>query len=95
MKIPNCFVCDKELKNVGIIKPDEDINQPNDGLSLTTVGHYGSTVFDPMDPSRWLEINICDECITERKDRIIIGIRLPQGFVKPVMYEPWNPFKHN
>lgn len=95
MKIPPCIVCGKELKNVNIVPENEDINQPDDGLTFTSHGHYGSTVFDPADPNRWLEINVCDDCITERKDRILIGVRLPQGFTKPIMYEPWNPYKHN
>jgi hypothetical protein len=41
---------------------DEDISQPYDGLAFQSQGHYGSTVFDPMDGT-YLEINICDECL--------------------------------
>ena len=53
-----CIVCGKELKNIS----DDVDNQPEDGLAITTLGTYGSTVFDPMD-GNFLEFNICDQCI--------------------------------
>lgn len=40
-------------------------NQPSGGLVFSTYGHYGSTVFDPMDDVRRLEINVCDACLTK------------------------------
>lgn len=58
-----CIVCKKAMKN--IFSADEDnYNQPNDGLTFSTIGQYGSTVFDPMD-STFLEITVCDPCITQ------------------------------
>lgn len=56
MKALSCIVCDKELE--GISAP----NQPNNGLEFVSHGHYGTTVFDPMDGSM-LAINVCDECL--------------------------------
>lgn len=55
-----CIRCDKPLKNVD---PEYTSgNQPYEGTAFTTYGHYGSTIFDPMDGTI-LEINICDECL--------------------------------
>jgi hypothetical protein len=55
-----CVVCGLVLRNVhnGVD------NQPDDGLALTSHGHYGSTAFDPMDGT-YLEVNICDECLVK------------------------------
>lgn len=55
-----CIVCGKELDNVD----REAVNQPHSGLAFTFVthGHYGGTVFDPMD-GQFIEINVCDECL--------------------------------
>lgn len=55
-----CLVCNKVLDNV----MEDAENQPYEGTSFETHGHYGSTSFDPMNGSL-LEINICDECLTQ------------------------------
>jgi hypothetical protein len=83
-----CFACGKTLYEVGT---QEAINQPHDALAFTTQGHYGTKVFDPMDGS-WLELNICDGCITERQDRVLIGklyAPRPQPLPKP-KYKAWE-----
>lgn len=54
-----CIVCKTALSNI-----DETGNQPSGGLAFTTPGHYGTTLFDPMD-GNLLEINICDPCLLE------------------------------
>lgn len=53
-----CIVCKCALPNI----PGTH-NQPSGGTEFMTEGHYGSTVFDPMDGSI-LAINICDQCLT-------------------------------
>lgn len=93
VKIPNCIVCDKEFENIAV-NVEQDVNQPNNGLTFMTHGHFGTAVFDPMSPDRWLEINICDECITERENRVLHVTKAPKAFVNPVIYEKWNKFKH-
>ena len=59
-----CIVCGRELFNV----VEGSVNQPSDGLSFSSHGAYGSTVFDPMDGSH-LEINVCDKCLMRQGDR--------------------------
>jgi len=74
-----CIRCDKPLDNVF----EGSINQPSEGTAFTTGGHYGSTVFDPMDGTE-IEISVCDECLKEwgrkgnvlasqRQRRIVVG----------------------
>jgi hypothetical protein len=55
-----CVACGKALKCA--IPGDRRENQPYAGTAFVTRGHYGSTVFDPMDDSA-LEINVCDDCL--------------------------------
>lgn len=63
-----CIVC---LKELDAVMPDAD-NQPHEGLTFASLGHYGTTAFDPMDGS-YLELNICDQCLVEagRNERVL------------------------
>lgn len=65
-----CIICDKQLQNVD----RDEINQPHEGTTFDTNGHYGSTHFDPMDGSH-LELNICDECLGRltKQQKILFG----------------------
>jgi len=42
-------------------------HHPSGGLSFHTQGHYGSSVFDPMDGST-LVVAICDPCVKTYMD---------------------------
>lgn len=63
-----CFKCGKELKPV--CPDDSDRNQPYDGVTFSTSGQYGSTVFDEIDGSK-LAINVCDDCLTLGKRDVL------------------------
>lgn len=54
-----CICCGKQLESA---MGDHADNQPYAGTTFHSRGHYGSTVFDPMDGS-FLEVNVCDECM--------------------------------
>lgn len=71
-----CIVCGRELEN--ILDLPQESNQPNGGLAFTTLGHFGSTAFDPMDGT-WLEINVCDPCLVEAQlqKKVLLGERAP------------------
>jgi hypothetical protein len=43
--------------------------QPMGGLALNSVGHYGSTEFDPMDGTR-IEVVVCDPCLIKAEKYI-------------------------
>lgn len=59
----HCLVCDRQVLNDG----SEDHVQPSGGTSFYTRGHYGSTIFDPMDNQTRLEVVICDPCIVAKR----------------------------
>ena len=68
----NCFCCDKELQNMHYgsrLKDSYVYVHPMGGLHFQSFGHYGSTMFDPMDGTS-IDIAICDECIKLRRDKI-------------------------
>ena len=70
----NCIVCNAEVKNWDeAYSHGEEKIHPIGGTVFRTYGHYGSTVFDPMDGS-YLEIVVCDDCLTTRKDRSYLSI---------------------
>lgn len=61
----NCFKCGKELESVF---PDKF--QAYAGTQFVSYGHYGSTVFDPMNESEYIEIVICDDCLLKNSDNV-------------------------
>jgi hypothetical protein len=61
-----CIVCGRTLKNTF---PDQNINQPSEGTEFQTYGHYGSTFWDSFQAEQII-INVCDDCLRERSDRI-------------------------
>ena len=67
---------------------DGDINQPYGGLAFQSEGHYGSTVFDPMDGT-YLEVNICDECLLRASELCVSHNKL-QVQTSPT-YTIWRP----
>lgn len=91
-----CIACGKQLQN-----SFEDVeNQPSEGTAFHTHGHYGSTIFDPMD-GQYLELNVCDDCLRKHSDRVLLSRKakpvLCDGVLvgwcktpgRPLM--PWNP----
>jgi hypothetical protein len=59
--------------------------QPVDGLAFNSPGHYGTSVFDPMDGSH-LEIAICDDCVVKAGKKGFVLLHKPGA--KP---ETWKP----
>ena len=80
----SCIVCHAPLEHL-----NEQCTQPRGGVDFFTYGHYGSTLFDPMDGSV-LHISVCDPCLQEaaRHGRVVIG---SQTHVPPVSssYKTW------
>lgn len=88
MKPLPCVACGKKLEHA-MPEPLTDDNQPYPGTTFHSYGHYGSTVFDPMDGT-YLEINVCDECLKKAGEE---GKVLHCGTPKPRKQAPvkWNP----
>jgi hypothetical protein len=53
-----CIVCATELE-----KCSGHDSIPYGGTLFETMGHYGSTFFDPFDGQSKIEIVICDPCL--------------------------------
>jgi hypothetical protein len=60
----HCLSCGIEMVNIA-----REGFQPMGGLALNSVGHYGSTEFDPMDGTR-IEVVVCDPCLIEAEKYI-------------------------
>lgn len=92
MTLP-CIRCWKELESAIPDEVDDEANQPYAGTAFTTRGHYGSTVFDPMDQWSFLELNICDDCLraAAKKGHVLLGLKEPAP--RSVKYQPWDPEK--
>lgn len=70
----NCIVCAKEIKNRDQAYPEGNTKiHPIGGTVFKTYGHYGSTVFDPMDAT-YMEIVICCECLKSRTQHTYISV---------------------
>jgi hypothetical protein len=68
----SCLSCDKELDNLEYTSRSKDTKvevHPMNGLHFRTYGHYGSTIFDPMDGS-YLDIAICDGCVMKNLNKV-------------------------
>ena len=68
-----CVRCDGSMENVNTAG-----NQPMGGLAFVSHGHYGSTVFDPMNGD-YLELNICDACLESAAEVGDIVHHTPSG----------------
>lgn len=65
-----CICCGRVLCNV--VSVEQCPNQPYDAATFDSNGHYGTSMFDPMDSSR-IEINVCDDCLKAAKERGHVG----------------------
>lgn len=82
-----CIVCKKNLKPA---TPFEH-NQPHQGLEFTSLGHYGGTIFDPMDGSS-LAINVCDDCLLRAgQDGHVLLCQKPVVAPLRKMWKPERP----
>lgn len=76
MKTKPCIICSRGLEPAGL----GVVHQPNDAVAFYSKGNYGSTVFDPLDDTIQLEINICDSCLTAaaKQGSVLIVQRIPE-----------------
>lgn len=79
-----CVICGGEVE--ALSPPFDYGHQPYKATTFTTRGHYGSTVFDPMDGSM-LEINIHDACLLAHQYRVGYLPRMP---IAEQVREPWT-----
>jgi len=77
-----CIICGTTLDN----SYDGAINQPSEGTEFATYGQYGSTFWDSMNGEE-IVVNICDECLRGRTERI--GRR--KRYINLVVDDPRGP----
>lgn len=70
MKTVTCIICEKEVENMTYEGGDPNGVHPMDGTAFTSYGHYGSTVFDPMDGST-ITLVICNGCLKGHKEEFL------------------------
>lgn len=63
-----CIRCDDPIEAIF-----PDTYQPYAGTMFHSLGHYGSTVFDPMDGSE-ISIILCDKCLVSamRRSQVVL-----------------------
>jgi hypothetical protein len=68
---------------------DGGTHQPHAATMFdTAAGHYGSTVWDTMNPYRTLTINVCDSCLRRRAQRVAVVVTTPKP--AEVQFAPWK-----
>ena len=72
MKTHPCIICGTPVECMEYDNEDDRRGlHPMDGTEFFTYGHYGSTVFDPMNGSS-MHIVICNTCLTHRQQAALI-----------------------
>lgn len=92
-----CLICDKQPEPASDEHADDrPYNQPHHAVVFRAHGQHGSAVFDPMDGT-YLEINVCDDCLTSRADQVLLGqprhrplvVGSISGLLVDIDYRPW------
>lgn len=82
-----CIVCGFHPKPAFTM--DGGTHQPHAATMFDAgAGHYGSTVWDTMNPYRTLTINVCDSCLTRRSQRVAVVVTTPKP--PEVQFVPWK-----
>jgi hypothetical protein len=78
-----------------VFQGEEELNQPYAATTFDSTGHYGSTVWDPMNTPwggsrQFIQINVCDPCLTEAagEGKVLRGITTTSYDTRT---EPWAP----
>lgn len=84
----NCFRCDVALEDAIPGTEEHPVeNQPYKGTVFVATGQYGSTAWDPFNGD-WLELNICDDCLTSLPSRVLHGRSIQTS---ETTYSKWDP----
>ena len=77
--ICSCMICDKEI--LPEFPEHPEINNPKDATVFTSVGNYGSSIFDGLGHA-YLEVNICDDCMRKAIEKRNILLRATNPYLK-------------
>lgn len=96
-----CIACRKPLTQA-FAEGLSDHNQPSNGVCATTIGNYGSTVFDSIMGTSRLVFSVCDDCLKQagadgivmywRQAREVVTEEHIEGFTTPAhAHVGWEP----
>jgi hypothetical protein len=73
--------------------PTEETDPPDGGTDWQARGNFGSTLWDPLETlgsgtSQSLHVVICDPCLLERRDRVLV-VSTRRNIARSNW--PWNP----
>lgn len=86
-----CIVCRTPLDQAMNGHQLSESNQPSDGVCASTIGNYGSTVYDSMGGTSRLVFSVCDDCLKKAgEDGIVMYWRQAREVVveDPFEMEP-------
>lgn len=79
-----CLCCGREL---GLALAGET-SVPWGAVRFTALGNYGSRVYDSVMGNEYLQVNVCDDCLVERRDRVRC-VRYDDR--RSEVSKPWEP----
>jgi hypothetical protein len=89
MRNTACVVCGKELKPA--FEDDIDNESPPSAATVfTSHGNFGSTLWDPVGSSRYLQVTLCDKCLSQAAAAGRVLLCEPQRAITPVKYSIWS-----
>lgn len=78
-----CFVCSRDLFSALTGERSQAFQDPpGRAVIFSASGNYGSQVFDPVGRSEYLEISVCDSCLTAARERVLL-VRPERGELEP------------
>jgi hypothetical protein len=89
-----CFCCGMPIESamlVGDNKFDHTESSPPCGIVFTSIGNYGTTLYDEPFSGHHLQLVVCDLCTLDRKERIREFRPVDYDNPHPMVSEPWNP----
>ena len=69
--IMKCFKCEKEMKSMswdGTEIPSQD--SPHKGVLFEGGWNFGSNIYDTLMDGIYVQLIICDDCLTAHRDKI-------------------------
>lgn len=86
-RVLKCIICSKSFEPA-LMGHDE--YQPYGGIMCSSYGNYGSTVWDVMLTSEYLQFNICDSCIVQKAKQGYV-LKTQVSTTNHYSHSPWNP----
>lgn len=87
-QLPPCFCCGRELGPAFSGDEGSALSVPWAAVRFTALGNYGSRVHDCLVANEYLQVNVCDDCLVERSDRVLC---VSYEERRSEVSKPWEP----